>query len=83
MEPKNNDLVFGQQVSVDHFHSALSGRLFYPKGHNDDKDMFHGGCIFLDHAYEYIQVWYQGTFSADEIVKAKLIYKRDTTNYGV
>ena len=83
MELKNNYLVFGQQVSVDLFHSALPGHLYYPKRHTDDKDMFHGGCIFLDHASGYIQVQYQVTFSADETIKAKLLYKRNEANYVV
>ena len=83
MELKNNYLVFGQQVSVDLFHSALPGHLCYPKRHTDDKGMFHGGCIFLDHASGYIQVQYQVTFSADETIKDKLPYKRDEANYGV
>ena len=83
MELKNNYLVFGQQVFVDLFHFALPGHLYYPKRHTDDKGMFHGGCIFLDHASGYIQVQYQVTFSSDETIKAKLLYKRDEANYGV
>ena len=45
--------------------------------------MFHGGCIFVDHASGHIQVWYLVTFSADETVKSKFLYKLDVANYGV
>ena len=83
MKLKKNDLVPGQQVSVDHFMSALPGSLYDTRGWTDAKYMFHGGCIFLDHASEYIQVWHQVTFSANETVKAKLLYRCDTANYGV
>ena len=45
--------------------------------------MFHGGCISVDCAYGYIQVRHQVTFSADDTVKDKFIYKHDADNYGV
>ena len=45
--------------------------------------MFHGGCIFVDHASGYIQVRHQVTFSADETIKDKFLYKRDAANYVV
>ena len=45
--------------------------------------MFHGGCIFVDHASGYIQVWHQVTFRADETIKSKLLYKHDASNYVV
>ena len=83
MELKNNNLVPGQRVSVDHFQSALPGSLYNSKGYTDAKGMFHGGCIFLDHASRYIQVRHQVTFSDDETVKAKFLYKRDASNFGV
>ena len=37
----------------------------------------------MDHASGYIQVWNKFTFSADEIIKAKSLYERNTDNYGV
>ena len=80
---KKNDLVPCQRVSVDHFQSALPDRLYNSKGRTDAKAMFHGGCIFVDHASGYIQVRHQITFSAGETVKAKLLYERDAANYGV
>ena len=75
-------MVPGQRVFVDHFQSALPGRLYNSKGRTYAKDMFHGGFIFLDHASGYIQVWHQVTFSANDIIKAEFIYKSDAANYG-
>ena len=83
MELKKNDLVPCQRVSVDQFQSNLPVRLYSSKGRTDANDMFHGGCIFVDHATFYIQVWHQVTFSADENVKDKFLYKCNTANYGV
>ena len=68
---------------MDHFQSALPGRLYNSKGRTDAKDMFHGVRIFLNPASGYIQVRHQITFSAGETVKAKLLYERDAANYGV
>ena len=79
---KKNNLVTGQRVSVDHFQSTLPDRLYNSKGCTDAKDIFHGGCIFVDHASRYTQVWHQFKFSVNEIVKAKLLYKLDAANYG-
>ena len=83
MELRKDDLVPGQWVSVDHFKSALPIWLYNSKGRNDDDDIFNGGWIFLDHASTYVQVWHQVTFSADDTVKDKLLYERNTANYGV
>ena len=83
MELKKNHLVPGQRVSVDHVQLALPVRLYNSKGRTDAKDMFHGGCIFVDNLSWYIQVWHQVTFSADETARAKLLYERDAANYGV
>ena len=75
MELKKNDLHPGQKVSVDHFQSALPGRLYSSRGRMDSKDMYHGGSIFVDHASGYIQVHHQVSLSADETIKAKLMYE--------
>ena len=44
----------GQEVSVDHFVCSERGRLFSSRGKTVDKDMYAGGCIFVDHASNYI-----------------------------
>ena len=77
MEFKKNYLVPGQHVSVDKLQSAIPGQFYNSKGLTDDKDMFHGSCIFVDHESGYIQVWHQVTFNANDTVNSKLLYKRD------
>ena len=37
----------------------------------------------MDHSSCYIQVWHQVTFSANETIKAKFLFERDTANYGI
>ena len=83
MELKKNDLTPGQRVSVDHFQSALPGRLYSSKGGTDRKDMYHGGSIFADHASGYIQVRHQVSLSAEDSIKAKLSYEQDSADAGV
>ena len=83
MELKKKYLVPGQLFSVYCFQYNLPGRLYNSKGRTDAKGMFHGGCIFVDHVYGYIQVRHQVTFSADETVKSKLLYECNVSNYGV
>ena len=51
MKLKKNDLVPGQQLYVDCFQSAIPGCLYNSKGPTDAKDVFHGGCIFVDHTF--------------------------------
>ena len=70
-------------MSVNHFQSALPGRLYTSRGGTDAKDKFHGGCIFVVHASGYIQVRHQVSLSAEDTLKAKLMYERDAANAGV
>ena len=56
MELKKRYFFPGQRISVNHFQSALPGRLYNLKGYTDATDIFHGGCIFVDYEYGYIQV---------------------------
>ena len=83
MELNKNYLVPVQQVSVDHFHSAILVHLYHSKRHSDYKDIFRCGFILVDHTSGYIQFWHQFTCSANETVKSTLIYKRDAANYVV
>ena len=83
MELKKNYLVPGQRVSVDHFQSDIPGRLYNSKGRTDAKDMFCGGCIFMDHSYRYIQVRHQVTISSNKTIKAVFLYKHYASNNGV
>ena len=83
MEPKKNDLVPVQRVSMDNFQSALLGQLYNSNGCTDSNHMFNGGCIFVDRVSGYIQVWHQFTISENKTVKDMLLYKHYASNYGV
>jgi len=47
---RKNNLLPGQEVSVDHFVCSEKGRLFTSRGKTADKDMYADGCIFVDHS---------------------------------
>ena len=75
MELKKGDLFPGQQVSVDHYQSAVPGRLCSSRGsHNPDK-MYCGGSAFVDHDSDNVAVRHQISLSASDSIKAKLKYE--------
>ena len=63
---KKDNLVSGQEVSVDHFICSSKGRLFtgYDKG--NDSSRYCGGCIFFDHASGYVHVEFQSSLSSHD-----------------
>ena len=61
---RKNNLMLGQEVSVDHFMCSEKGRLCTSRGKTADRDMYAGGCIFVEHASNYIQVEFQTTLSS-------------------
>ena len=46
----------GDRVSTDQFECRLKGGLPYSKGKEDPEKMFSGGTIFVDHAYQFIDL---------------------------
>jgi len=83
MNLKQNHLQPGQCVSVDHYQSAVPGRLYTSKGGTDPRHMFHGGAIFVDHASGYLDVRHQVTLGAADSVKSKLQFEREAFTSGV
>jgi len=83
MELKKNDLLPGQRVSVDHYQSAVPGRLYTSKGSTDEKDMFHGGAIYVDHASGYVILRHQVSFGSSDTLRGKLEFERLAYNDGV
>ena len=65
-------LLPGQMVSADHYISRSPGRLYHTKGILYQSDMFSGGCVFIEHASEYVSIKHQVAIDATENVKAKL-----------
>jgi hypothetical protein len=68
---KNNHLLPGQCVSVDHFICSNKGRLFKSRDKTALPEMYCGGCIFINHASGYIHVEYQAHLNTHETLKAK------------
>ena len=46
----------GQCISLDHFVTSTKGRLFSSRGRTNYKNLYTGGCIFVDHASGYVYV---------------------------
>ena len=83
MEIKKGDLLPGTRVSMDHYQSALPGRLYTSRGGTRATDMYHGGTVYVDHASGYVQVKHQVSLGANDSVKAKLQFERDSMLNGV
>ena len=73
----------GQRVSVDHFVCSTKGRLFSSRGKTQEKDMYSGGCIFVDQATKYVSVVFQQHLNSHETLKAKQTYELECRDYGI
>lgn len=80
---KKGDLLPGQRVSVDHYQSALPGRLYTSRGSTPAHRQYSGGVIFVDHATGHIDVRHQVHLDAAETIEAKIKYEREAYNTGV
>ena len=83
MELKKNDLLPGQRVSVDHYQSSQTGRLYTSRGGTSSDDMFHGGAIFVDHASGFVVLRHQVSLSATDTIRSKMEYERIADSAGV
>ena len=70
-------------MSAYHYISRPPGRLYHTKGKSDTSDMFSEGCIFIDHVSGYVRIKHQVGINANETVKAKLTFDRDSQIQGV
>ena len=82
-ELKKGDVFPGQRVSVDHYQSAVPGRLYSSRGSTKVEDMYCEGSIFADHASGYLAVRHQVSLSAADTIKAKLSYDQEARDNGV
>ena len=80
---KSGDLQPGQQVSVDHFLCSTKGRLLTSKGKTAEKDMYTGGCLFIDHATNYVHVEFQQHLTTHETLQAKEKFGHMCRDVGV
>ena len=80
---KDGHLQPGQQVSVDHFLCSTKGRLLTSKGKTPEKEMYTGGCLFIDHASNYVHVEFQQHLTSHETLKSKEQFEQVCRDYGV
>ena len=83
MELKKDDLIPGQRISVDHYQSAATGRLYSSRGSTQNSHKFHGGAIFVDHASGKVSICHQISLSGPDTIKAKLHFEKDAYDDGV
>ena len=70
-----NKLHAGQEVSVDQFVCSRIGRLFNSRGREAKKQKYCGGCIFADHASNYLHVEFQTVLTTHATLEAKSSYE--------
>ena len=73
----------GQKVSIDHFICGTKGRLLSSARKSLNSDMFAGGCLFIDHAYNFVHVEFQKHLSTHETIKAKQSFELMARDIGV
>ena len=82
MALRSNDLLPGQRVSVDHYESRQSGRL-YGTRRGLNASTFCGGAIFVDHASRYIGLQHQITLGAADTIRSKLLFEGAAEDDGI
>ena len=80
---RENNILPGAEVSVDHFVSSVKGRLFSGYNKGSDESRYVGGCIFVDHSSSYIHIEFQSSLSSHDTLRAKAAYEAVCRDYGV
>ena len=80
---KADHLFPGQEVSVDHFICSTKGRLLSGYGKTKDSEQYSGGCIFVDHASNYVHIVHQSSMSTHSTLQSKTEFEAVCRNYGV
>jgi hypothetical protein len=80
---KSNNLLPGQEISVDHFVCSTKGRLFSGLGRAADHKLYSGGCLFVDHATNYVHVEFQTSLSSHATLQAKTDFEAACRDFGV
>jgi len=80
---RQGNLMPGQEVSVDHFVCSQKGRLFQTRGKESEKDKYCGGCIFVDHASNYIHVEFLQVLTSHATLDAKTSFEAYCRDVGV
>ena len=80
---RQGNLLPGQEISVDHFMCSQRGRLFQTRGKESDKDKYCGGCIFVDHASNYVHIEFMQAFTSHATLDAKTAFEAHCRDHGV
>lgn len=80
---KRDNLLAGQEVSVDHFICSTKGRLFSGFNKGSESTRYCGGCIFVDHASGNMHVEFQSSLSSHATLEAKLNFEKVCLDNGV
>ena len=80
---KDGHLQPGQQVSVDHFLCSTKGRLLTSKGRTPEKEMYTGGCLFIDHSSNHVHIEFQQHLTTHQTLEAKERYELACRDVGV
>ena len=80
---RQDTLLPGQKVAVDHFVCSTKGRLFDSRGKSRDALMYVGGCLFVDLATNHIHVEFQSKLNTHETATAKESYEMMCRDHGV
>jgi hypothetical protein len=80
---KRNNLLPGQEVSVDHFICSTRGRLPNSRGRTSTTSMYQGGAIFVDHASGYVHIEHQVSLNSHETMMAKSKFENQLREVGV
>jgi hypothetical protein len=75
---RQGNLMPGQEVSVDHFMCSQRGHLLQTRGKESDKDKYCGGCIFVDHASNYVHIEFM-----QASLDAKTAFEAHCRDHGV
>ncbi|GFH50762.1 hypothetical protein CTEN210_07238 [Chaetoceros tenuissimus] len=80
---KQDNLLPGQAISVDHMICSQPGRRFNTRGKESDKSKFKGACVFVDHASAYIDVQFQSVLTSHATLVSKANFEAICRDVGV
>ena len=80
---RKNNLLPGQEISVDHFVCSQKGRLFTSRGRSPDRDKYDGGCIFVDHASGLVHIQFQTVLTTHATIASKIAFESFCRDHGV
>ena len=81
---RQDNLLPGQCISVDHFICSTKGRLFTSRGKTSALErLYCGGCLFVDHASGFVHVEHQTSLSSHDTLRAKELFELFCRDHGV